>query len=86
MTYRDIAMFSPRGGSRERTVTAPNGWKVPDPMPESSAMPTRIGKLGAKPAAAKLIAVQARARPVKRVPQRSATNPNTGWDTAPMPV
>ena len=57
-----------RSGRTALTLSAPKGWKAPDPSPAPAAITTSAGKLGAKPSVEKVTAVQASARPVKRVP------------------
>src|SRR5262245_23186651 len=86
VTEVDIAVFAPGSGRRPRTVSAPNGWKAPEPRPDSAATATKPGKVGTKPTAANVTAVHASASPVKRVPWRSARMPNSGWDTDAIPV
>lgn len=74
-----------RSGRIRRTETAPKGWNAPDPIPEAAAIPTRIGNVGAKPIAANEAAVHTSASPVKRVPYRSARNPNRGCESEAVP-
>ena len=68
VTYTDIAVLLRWSGRSLRTVRAPSGWKKPEPRPEKAAMATRTGKVGAKPTAPKVTAVQSNAAPVNRVP------------------
>ncbi len=85
VTYTDIPALRRHRGSSARTSSAPNGWNAPDPSPEASASRRSSGKLLTKPTSENVSAVQHSARPVNRVPNRSARTPKRGWDTAAMP-
>ena len=57
-----------RAGMTALALSAPKGWKAPEPSPAAPASTSSTVKLGAKAIPANVAAVQTSAKPVSRVP------------------